>query len=60
MADIFVSYAHENYEQARMLAEVLADFGWTVFWDREILAGTVFDDASQEQLDHARCVIVLW
>jgi hypothetical protein len=60
VADIFLSYAHENVEQARMLAELLAGYGWTVFWDREILAGTVFDDVIQQQLDQAKCVICLW
>jgi hypothetical protein len=60
MADVFLSYSRENQEQARMLANVLAAFGWTVFWDREILAGSVFDDVIQEQLDHAKCVVCLW
>ena len=60
MADIFLSYAHENLEQARVLAELLTGFGWTVFWDREILAGSVFDDVIQQQLDQAKCVICLW
>ena len=43
-----------------MLANVLAGFGWTVFWDRDILAGSVFDDVIQEQLDHTKCVVCLW
>ena len=60
MADVFISYSHENQHQARMLAELLTSLGLSVFWDREILAGTVFDDAIQEELDHAKCVIVLW
>jgi hypothetical protein len=60
MADIFLSYAHENHEHARSLAELLTSFGWTVFWDREILAGTVFDDVIQQQLDSAKCVVALW
>ena len=60
MADIFLSYAREDFEQARRLADVLTTFGWSVFWDREILAGAVFDDVIQQQLDNARCVICLW
>jgi uncharacterized protein with LGFP repeats len=60
MADIFLSYARENHGEAQKLADILAGYGWTVFWDREILAGSVFDDVIQEQLDHAKCVVCLW
>ena len=31
MADIFISYAHEDRETAKTLAQALADQGWSVW-----------------------------
>ena len=60
MADIFISYASPDRERARLLAEELEQQAWSVWWDREIQPGRVFDDAIEEALNAARCVIVLW
>lgn len=60
MADIFVSYAREDREAIRTLAAHLAQGGWSVWWDRHILAGKDFDDVLQCELDKARCVLVAW
>ena len=45
---------------AERLAATLEDCGWSVFWDRRIPAGRRFDEFIGEQLEAARCVIVLW
>ena len=34
MSDIFISYAKEDKEKAGLLAEVLEEQGWSVWWDR--------------------------
>ena len=60
MADIFISYVREDIDAAAKLAEALEAQGWLVFWDRRIPAGKRFDDFLNEQLEAARCVIVLW
>jgi hypothetical protein len=60
MADIFVSYAREDRETIQHLARLLERCGWTVWWDRHILAGKEFDNVLQEELDRARCVLVAW
>ena len=60
MAEIFISYASADRERARLLAEGLQHQGWSVWWDREIQPGRAFDDAIEEALNAARCVIVLW
>jgi hypothetical protein len=36
MADIFLSYAREDESRVQPLADVLAQHGWSVFWDRRI------------------------
>jgi hypothetical protein len=60
MADIFLSYATEDREHARSLAEALRSEGYDVWWDRTIPPGRVFDEVIQEALHGARCVVVLW
>lgn len=60
MADIFISYASPDKERAKVLTECLSERGHSVWWDRTIPPGRVFDEVIQEALHEARCVIVLW
>ncbi len=60
MADIFISYAHEDAKRASMLAEALELRGWSVFWDRRIPAGKTFASAIGQAIAKARCIVVLW
>lgn len=60
MADIFISYARENQDTAKTLAQALADQGRSVWWDRNIRSGLVFDEVIEHELTIARCAIVLW
>jgi hypothetical protein len=60
MADVFISYSSKDRDRARTLAIALADLGWSVWWDREILTGQAFDHAIERELDCAKCVVVLW
>jgi hypothetical protein len=60
MADIFISYAREDLERARRLASALESRGWSVWWDRRIVAGETFDRTIERELESARCVVVLW
>ena len=60
MSDIFISYAREDLDRARRLASALESRGWSVWWDRRIVAGQTFDQAIERELDSARSVVVLW
>ncbi|HWS12132.1 MAG TPA: toll/interleukin-1 receptor domain-containing protein [Rhodocyclaceae bacterium] len=60
MSDIFLSYASADREQAKQCVCLLEQHGWSVWWDRSIPAGRTFDRVIEEQLAHARCVVVLW
>lgn len=60
MSEIFLSYAREDRSIAAQLAGALRARGWSVWWDREIATGKPFDDAIENALAGARCVIVLW
>ena len=60
MPDVFISYAHEDRDRARVLAEALEGRGWSVWWDRKIVAGQTFDHTIEQQLEAAGSVVVLW
>jgi hypothetical protein len=57
---VFISYAREDRDRARVLAEALEARGWSVWWDRKIVAGQTFDHAIEQQLEAAGSVVVLW
>jgi len=60
MADIFLSYASEDRELIEPLVEILEAQGWTLWWDRELIAGPSFAQKIQESLEQARCIVVAW
>ena len=60
MNDIFISYANQDRSVAQKLADAFEASGWSVWWDREIPFGKAFDQVIEEELNAARCVVVLW
>jgi len=60
MSDIFISYNNKDKEKAKLFATLFGQQGWSVFWDKNIPPGKTFDEYIGEQLDAAKCVIVLW
>jgi hypothetical protein len=59
VTDVFISYASEDRERAAKLASALGAFGWSVWWDRKIIAGQAFDQAIERELETAKSVVVL-
>ena len=60
MTDVFISYASEDRERAHKLASALEAYGWSVWWDRKIIAGQTFDQVIEHELETAKSVVVLW
>ena len=60
MADVLISYASEDRDRAGKLAGFLSARGWSVWWDRKIIAGEAFDNAIERELETAKSVVVLW
>ena len=60
MSDIFLSYAREDLELAKRLAGLLQQQGWSVFWDVGIRPGKPWHQVLDDELNQARCVVVLW
>ena len=57
---MFVSYKAEDRARIAPLVEALEADGLAVWWDTQIAAGSEWRRDIEEQLDQARCVIVVW
>jgi adenylate cyclase len=57
---LFLSYAREDVDTARQLAECLGRAGHEVWWDRHIQGGSRFTNEIDRALKDAQAVIVLW
>ena len=60
MSDIFISYASEDRDRAKLLADALAAEGRSVWWDRDLPFGRPFDEVIRTELQQAGCVVALW
>lgn len=60
MADIFISYASEDRDRVRPLAEALIRRGFNVWWDRALAAGQDYAAIIERELNNAKAVIVVW
>lgn len=60
MSDIFVSYASEDRLRVKLIVDALVTRGWSVWWDKSIQPGAVWDEVIGSEMETARCVVVLW
>ncbi len=61
MADIFVSYSQQDgKEAAHALVQDLANDGYEVWWDEELVAIDNFRQKITAELEAAKAVIVIW
>jgi formylglycine-generating enzyme required for sulfatase activity len=60
MSDIFLSYASEDRERVRPLAEALTQQGWSVFRDRNIPGGRTWQEVLEEELEASCSLVVVW
>jgi adenylate cyclase len=57
---VFLSYAREDIDAARELAEQIAHAGHDVWWDRHLHGGSRFVAEIDKALKDAEAVVVLW
>ena len=60
MSDIFLSYASEDREDVRILAEALSQMGWSVSWSRIVPNEKTWEAVLEEELAAARGLLVVW
>lgn len=59
MAQVFISYAHEDRELACRVAAIL-ERKFSVWWDRDLAPSRNYLREIDARLREARCVVVLW
>lgn len=60
MSRVFLSYAREDVEAAKILANLIGEAGHEVWWDRHIQGGSRFTNEIDRALKEAEAVVVLW
>jgi hypothetical protein len=60
MADVFISYKKEDRERVAPIVEALRLDGFGVWWDQDIEPGAPWDETIAQQIESARCVVVIW
>jgi TolB-like protein len=60
VADVFLSYSREDQATARRFAEGFEREALSVWWDQTLNVGEAFDRVTEQALDNARAVVVLW
>ncbi len=60
MADVFLSYSREDQATARHFAAGLECAGFSVWWDQSLSPGEAFDQVTEQALELAKAVVVLW
>ncbi|MEO0975027.1 MAG: toll/interleukin-1 receptor domain-containing protein, partial [Pseudomonadota bacterium] len=58
--DVFISYQRDDKPYAEGLAHALAERGYSVWWDVDLLSGQDFSDEIAEVIRQSRGAIVLW
>ncbi|WAT17009.1 TIR domain-containing protein [Aurantiacibacter sp. MUD11] len=58
--EVFVSYSRADQKQAMQVIKLLQDAGLNVWWDGELKPGSQYLDSTEEALESAKAVVVLW
>lgn len=60
MFDVFISYKAEDRPRVEPLVDALEAEGLSVWWDARVGGGEAWRETIAEQLESARCVVVIW
>jgi TIR domain len=60
MAEIFISYKSERRAAAEHFAEVLRRYGYSVWFDYELVKGKDFAAQIERQIREAKALVALW
>ena len=60
MSRIFLSYARDDVDAAAQLADLIAEAGHEVWWDRYLSGGARFAKEIEKALRNAEAVVVIW
>lgn len=59
-ATVFVSYSREDQQFAKRVITLLEEAGFNVWWDGQLKPGVTYVETTEEALESAEVVVVLW
>ena len=60
VTDVFLSYKAEDRSRLAPLVEALEANGLSVWWDAHIGGGSDWRESIEQNLERAKCVVVVW
>jgi hypothetical protein len=60
LVDVFISYSRRDKEKVGMLARMVADEGYEVWWDEELPPHRSYGDVITEKIAGAKAAVVVW
>jgi hypothetical protein len=60
LADVFISYAHDNLRKVTPVSQQLQSGGLSLWWDKHLQAGDDFSLVIEREIAAAGSVLVLW
>jgi hypothetical protein len=60
MADVFIAYQRDDRPKARAIAATLEGYGFSVWWDVDLLPGQQYGSVIAEIIRTSRAAIVIW
>jgi len=60
MSSVFISYSSKDRKKAKMFVDLLEGAEFKTWWDKDIPPGARFDQAIDNALNSAKCILVLW
>jgi hypothetical protein len=60
MADIFISYSHQDKERIKPIEDGLRNLGVSVWWDRDLKTGGLWNEDIEKEVTEARAILVCW
>ncbi|MDE2437187.1 MAG: TIR domain-containing protein, partial [Sphingomonadales bacterium] len=60
MSEVFISYNRQDQDHARLFAEGFKAAGFDVWWDVSLQTGEAWDAVTENALNEAEAVVVLW
>jgi len=60
VVDVFISYSRQDQAKVAMLARMIADEGYQVWWDKDLPPHVSYSDVITAKISEARAAVVVW
>jgi hypothetical protein len=60
VVDVFISYSRQDQAKVAMLARMISDEGYKVWWDKDLPPHVSYSDVITAKISEARAAVVVW